>query len=194
MAHNCIVVNIDRCSMCYGCEVACKMENDVALGEHWNKVLQVGPFGEYPNQMQYPLPTHCQQCMNAPCVEVCPTGASYRDTDTNIVLVNREICIGCRYCMMACPYGVRNWNEADKVVEKCTLCGHLTSAGKLPACVKSCTTAARFYGDLDDPESDVSIELAKYDEADIHTLQDVGNMPATKYIMTSMHGDWKECI
>ena len=96
--------------------------------------------------------------------------------------------------MMACPYGVRSWNAAEKCAEKCTLCGHLTSQDKLPACVKSCAAGARFYGDLDDPDSDASKELAKYSEGDIHTLQDVGNHPATRYIMTSMIGQWQDRI
>ena len=132
MAHNCIVVNLDRCTGCYSCEITCKMENDIALGEHWNKMLQRGPFGDYPNMTRYPLPTMCQQCADAPCVHVCPTGASYRDGN-NVVLIDREKCIGCKYCMMACPYGVRDWNKASKTVEKCTLCGHLTANGELPA-------------------------------------------------------------
>ena len=96
--------------------------------------------------------------------------------------------------MMACTYGVRSWNAAEKCAEKCTLCGHLTSQDKLPACVKSCAAGARFYGDLDDPDSDASKELAKYSEGDIHTLQDVGNHPATRYIMTSMIGQWQDRI
>ena len=193
MARNCIVVNVDRCTGCYSCEITCKMENGIALGEHWNKVVMVGPFGEYPDMTRYALPTMCQQCEDAPCVHVCPTGASYRDEEGK-VLIDREKCIGCKYCMMACPYGVRDWNAASKTVEKCTLCGHLTAQGELPACVKSCSTGARFYGDLDDPDSDVSKDLAKYDPADIHTLEDVGNHPSTKYIMTSMHGEWKERV
>ena len=193
MAHNCIVVNLDRCTGCFGCEVACKMENDVALGQRWSKVFTVGPVGEYPDMTRYALPTMCQQCENAPCVSVCPTGASYRDKD-NVVLVNKEQCIGCKYCMMACPYGVRSWNEAEGCVEKCTLCGHLTSQGKQPACVKSCAAGARFYGDLDDPNSEVSKELAKYDEKDIHVLRDAGNKPATRYIMTEKIGTWYDRV
>ncbi len=193
MARNCIVVNLDKCTGCYGCEIACKMENDVALGEYWNKVVEVGPFGTYPNMTRYKLPAMCQQCEDAPCVNVCPTGASYRDDD-GVVLVNRELCIGCKYCMMACPYGVRSWNAEAQAVEKCTLCGQLTSQGELPACVKSCAAGARFYGDLDDPDSDASVELARYDDEAIHELQDVGNHPLTKYIYSSQYGEWKERI
>lgn len=193
MAHNCIVVNLDKCTGCYGCEIACKMENDVALGEYWNRVVEVGPFGDYPEITRYKLPSMCQQCEDAPCVHVCPTGASYRD-ENNVVLIDREKCIGCKYCMMACPYGVRNWNVETRTVEKCTLCGHLTSQGELPACVKSCAAGARFYGDLDDPDSDVSKELARYGEDAVHTLEDVGNKPATRYIYSRQYGEWKERV
>ncbi len=194
MSHYCIVVNLDRCTGCFGCEIACKMENNVALGQRWSKVFTVGPVGEYPNMTRYALPTMCQQCKDAPCVNVCPTAASYRDPNSNIVLVDKEKCIGCKYCMMACPYGVRSWNKTEKCVEKCTLCGQLTSAGKLPACVKSCAAGARFYGDLDDPESDVSKELAKYDSSAIHTLEDQGNGPSTHYILSTSIGEWQQRV
>ena len=169
MAHNCIVVNLDRCTGCYSCEITCKMENDIALGEHWNKMLQRGPFGDYPNMTRYPLPTMCQQCADAPCVHVCPTGASYRDGN-NVVLIDREKCIGCKYCMMACPYGVRSWSPSEHVVEKCTLCGQLTSVGEEPKCVAACCASARFYGDLDDPNSDASKALAAAGADSVHRL------------------------
>ncbi|WP_303858519.1 4Fe-4S dicluster domain-containing protein [Senegalimassilia anaerobia] len=194
MSHNCIVVNLDRCTGCFGCEIACKMENNVALGQRWSKVFTVGPVGEYPNMTRYALPTMCQQCKDAPCVHVCPTGASYRDSNTNVVLVDKEKCIGCKYCMMACPYGVRSWSKTEKCVEKCTLCGQLTSAGKLPACVKSCAAGARFYGDLDDPNSDVSKELAKYPAEAVHTLEDQGNGPCMHYILSTSIGQWQARI
>ena len=86
MARNCIVVNLDRCIGCWSCEVACKLENNVALGERWNKVVQVEPFGEFPHVSTYWLPTMCQQCEESPCTHVCPTGASYRDEQTGMVL------------------------------------------------------------------------------------------------------------
>jgi len=89
MARNCLVINLDRCIGCYACEVACKMENDIALGERWNKVVQVEPFGEFPHVSTYWLPVMCQQCEESPCTHVCPTGASYRDEATGMVLVGQ---------------------------------------------------------------------------------------------------------
>lgn len=189
---NAIVVDLDRCSGCFSCEISCKNENNIALGSYYNKVMTVGPFGEFPRLQQYFLPVHCQQCEDAPCVHVCPTGASYRDPDTNVVLVDKSKCIGCKYCMMACPYGVRSWNTDERVVEKCTLCGQLTAKGELPACVHNCPGGARFYGDLDDPDSDASKALAAADKSAVHSLTDVGNKPATRYILSSCYAEWQE--
>ena len=194
MAHYAIVVDLDRCIGCHGCEIACKNENEVELGSFWNKVVQVGPFGDYPRLQQYFLPVMCQQCENAPCTHVCPTGASYRDPDTNVVLVDKEKCIGCKYCMMACPYGVRSWSPSEHVVEKCTLCGQMTAAGELPKCVAACCGSARFYGDLDDPSSDAAKALAAAESGSVHHLKDVGNGPQTAYILSSKYADWKEEI
>ena len=191
MARNCICVDLNRCIGCFSCAIACKQEHDVPLGQRWNKVVIMGPFGTHPDIQQYWLPTMCQQCEDAPCTNVCPTGASYRDPDTNVVLIDKSKCIGCKYCMMACPYGVRSWNEEQKVVEKCTLCGHLTAKGELPACVKACCGEARFYGDLDDPESDASKKLASCDAADIHHLSDLGNRPVTAYVLSERYATWK---
>ena len=103
-------------------------------------------------------------------------------------------CIGCRYCEYACPYGVRVYNEEQHVIEKCTLCSHLTSDGSgLPACVEICTTGARFFGDLDDPNSAVSKELGKYPAESIHTLPDTaGTHPSTRYILSPSIAKWKE--
>ncbi len=190
MTHNAIVIDLDRCIGCFACEISCKNENGIALGEQWNKVIVEGPTGTFPDIEQYWLPTMCQQCADAPCVHVCPTGASYRNGD-NIVLIDKEKCIGCKYCMMACPYGVRSWNADEEVVEKCTLCQQLVIVGEEPACVSACCGEARFYGDLDDPDSDPSKALAAADQASVHELTNVGNNPSTKYILSQKTATWK---
>ena len=151
----------------------------MGLGTYYNKVLTVGPSGTYPDLEMYYLPVSCQHCDNPECVSVCPTGASYKRED-GIVLVDHSKCIGCQYCVMACPYGVRTYDESrDKgVIEKCTLCAHLVDAGEKPACVKHCPGQARLFGDADDPESDVSKMIAR---KSTHKLTDVGNHPGVTY-------------
>lgn len=196
MPRKCLVINIDRCTGCDSCIVSCKFENHLPLGTFYNRVMQVGPTGTYPNIERYNLPVQCQQCTHARCVEVCPTGASYRDSESGIVLVNEAKCIGCQYCLYACPYGVRSFSEEDGVARKCTLCQHLTADGKAdPACVRNCPGGARFYGDLDDPDSAVSRELAKYDDECIHTLgAPEGEEPLTRYILSPSTAHWKELV
>lgn len=190
----CLVVDLDRCSGCDSCVTACKHENNINLGNYWNRVVPVGPSGTYPDIEQYWMPVHCQQCEKAGCISVCPTGASYRDEKTGVVLVDKAKCIGCQYCIYACPYGVRTYNEIEKVVEKCTLCSHITADGSgVPACVHNCCCGARFYGDLDDPESDVSKALAAADPSSVHRLPDPDNVnPASAYILSSQTAQWKE--
>ncbi len=196
MSRRCLVVNLDRCSGCDSCITACKYENDLTLGEYWNHVVAVGPTGTFPDVEMYWLPVFCQQCENPGCINVCPTGASYRDPETGVVLVDKEKCIGCKYCMMACPYGVRHFNEQEGYVEKCTLCSQLTASGEdIPVCCHNCPTGARFFGDLDDPESDASVELARYSDDCIHALPDPGDAhPTTRYILSPKIAEWKELI
>ena len=161
MPRKCLVINLDRCTGCDSCIVSCKFENHLPLGTFYNRVMQVGPTGSYPNVERYNLPVQCQQCTHARCVEVCPTGASYRDSESGIVLVDESKCIGCQYCLYACPYGVRTFSEADGVARKCTLCQHLTANGSAePACVHNCCCGARYFGDLDDPDCELVKEIA----------------------------------
>lgn len=191
MSRYALVVNVDRCIGCHACEMACKVENGVSLGSYWNKVVQVGPAGTYLDLHVYWLPIQCQQCEDAPCTHVCPTGASYRNED-GVVLIDKDKCIGCKYCMMACPYGVRSWNVEENVVEKCTLCAQRTGTGGLPKCVEDCCADARFYGDLDDPASPAARAIAEADQSSIHGLTDVGNRPATRYILSERIASWVE--
>ena len=102
MAQKTLVIDLDRCIGCHACEVACKVENNVPMGVYYNKVLTIGPVGKYPDIYQYFLPTVCQNCKDAPCVKVCPTGASYK-TEDGQVLVDKEKCIGCKMCTKVCP-------------------------------------------------------------------------------------------
>lgn len=189
MPHYAIVVDLDHCTGCKGCEVACKHQNAVPLGERWNRLMLCGPYGTFPNISQYYMPVNCQQCENAPCVEVCPVGASYRDPETNKVLIDTDACIGCQACLSACPYSCRDWNVEKSVVEKCTLCEELTSQGELPHCVKVCSVQCRYYGDLDDPESDASKAIAAKPDA-VHKLADSGNSPTNVYLLSERYCEW----
>lgn len=190
MSQKTLVIDLDRCIGCYACEVACKQENHVPLGMQYNKVFTIGPMGKFPEVKSYFLPAVCQVCKNAPCVTVCPTGASYRTEDGQI-LINKEKCIGCKLCMKACPYGARSFNEQTKVVEKCTLCNHLQAIGEQPACVKVCCARARFFGDIDDPQSDVSKAIVAAGPENVHTLPDTGNHPTVRYILHAKTAPWQ---
>jgi Fe-S-cluster-containing dehydrogenase component len=189
--------------------VSCKFENNISLGNYWNRVLAIGPTGEYPDISMYWLPIQCQQCENSPCVSVCPTGASYRDPENNVVLIDKGKCIGCQYCVYACPYGVRQFNKDEGVVEKCTLCNHLTAssdgienwddpidpAHAVPPCVHNCCCGARYFGDLDDPASGASVALVEAEKAGkgVYSLPDTSDAkPATRYILSFTQ--WKELI
>lgn len=123
-------------------------------------------------------------------------GASYRDPETGYVLIDKDKCIGCQYCLYGCPYGVRQMDEEHGVAQKCTLCSQITADGSdVPACVHNCNCGARFFGDYDDPDSDVCREMAKYPEECIHALPDPGNAkPLTRYILSPKFASWKELI
>ena len=154
MTRYAMVVDSKRCVDCRACMVACTAENHVPTGKHrnWVDVEEGGVFPELHLRIE---PGQCMHCDDPPCVRVCPTGAS-RVTDIGLVIVDHADCIGCRYCMMACPYGARYFDEEKGVVDKCTFCIHRVVAGREPACVETCPTNVRTFGDLDDPESEVS--------------------------------------
>ncbi len=198
-----IAINLHRCIGCQTCTLACKMQNNVPEGMTWNRVITEGcdildgSLGTYPNLSRTYLPIACQHCENPACLKVCPTGATYKD-DKGRVQIDYDNCIGCRMCMAACPYNARsfNWSEpvrdpsfdyGDKdvparvrgVAEKCTLCKELTDAGDEPMCVQCCPGIARTFGDLDDPNSEVS-RLIRDKHAYV-LLEEKGTKPQVHY-------------
>ena len=153
MTQYAIVTDLERCVGCMSCVTACKMANNAPIGNYWNKILRIGPNPKYegavlPDVETYWLPIGCQHCENPACVQVCPTQASHKLPD-GTVQVDKSKCIGCQFCAMACPYGVRYLNEEERVVEKCTLCEQRVAQGELPQCVINCGGHARFFGDVE---------------------------------------------
>ncbi|MGL5811903.1 MAG: 4Fe-4S dicluster domain-containing protein [Aeromonas sp.] len=150
------------CIGCTACMDACRETNKVPDGVARLQILRSGPEGEYPNQSYQFFRKSCQHCDNAPCVHVCPTGASHIRAEDGIVDVNPDLCVGCMYCLAACPYRVRFINPVTRVADKCDFCRQTNlAAGKQPACVEACPTKALVFGNLDDPDSALSQRLAK---------------------------------
>lgn len=198
-----IGINLARCVGCNTCTLACKMQNNLPEGIYWSRVVTEGAeiidgvVGTYPHVSRSVFPIACQHCENPACMKVCPTGATYKD-DMGRVEIDYDKCIGCRMCMAACPYNARqfNWREplrnpdfnyGDKrvpvrnkgVVEKCTLCKERTDNGDVPMCVECCTFDARIYGDLDDPDAEISkLKLTKNVRI---LLEDEGTRPQVFY-------------
>ncbi|HSV28750.1 MAG TPA: 4Fe-4S dicluster domain-containing protein [Candidatus Omnitrophota bacterium] len=192
-----LLIDTTKCDAgCDACVTACKTEmglpgHDRPLtdAQYIRKVDVKDPA----SGASHSLPVMCQHCAKPPCVDVCPTGASMKRAD-GIVLVDRHICIGCRYCMMACPYKARSFAHEDQsgqkdhnprgkgCVEACTLCAHRVDAGGQPACVEACNAkgkAAMLFGDLNDPNSEIAKRIAK--EATTRIRADLGVDPAIRY-------------
>lgn len=215
-----MVIDLDKCAACQACTVACRAENNVPFAGReqagqgramfWNELLRVTRDS---GATQY-VPRPCMHCDNPPCVQVCPVGATHQ-TDEGLVLQDYDRCIGCRYCMTACPYGARYFNWSDTtppepmtsyhnpavpvrpvgVVEKCTFCVQRIQAAEAkakaegrplrdgdvtPACVQTCPAGARFFGDLDDPNSRVST-LIQSPRAH-RMLEELGTKPKVYYL------------
>lgn len=205
MTRMAIITDLNRCVGCLACSPACKAVNGVPIGSYWNKVVRVGPnldpdgSGHWPDAYMYFLPIACQHCSNPACVKVCPTEASHIAED-GTVQINKEKCIGCQFCVMACPYGVRYLNKDERVVEKCTMCEQKLLDGEVPQCVSQCGGNARWVGDLDkgwdsfvgsyDPEGKqrkMVDFIEEFTEDQVHHLPDTGNHPSCAYILRRHH-------
>jgi len=170
-----VAVDLKRCTGCQACTLACKLENGTPPGIFWTRVLEKEE-GTFPFAYKVFMPLRCNHCGDPPCVEVCPTGASYVREQDNLVLINQDACIGCRACVVSCPYQVRFIADSSKgyydehtpyesvsynkwqagTAQKCTLCVHRIDKDLRPACVETCPTKALIFGDLNDPQSEIS--------------------------------------
>lgn len=202
-----MAIDTKKCFGCQTCAMACKVCNNLPNGVWYNVIHTDGgdvkdsASGVFPNVAMRYLPMACQHCDSPACVEACPTGATAKDPETGVVTQDLETCIGCKSCIMACPYeGVRTYIETapefytdfalgdvtapkhvDGVVEKCTYCLPMVQRGEEPACMQLCPGRARYWGDLDDPESGISKAMSGR-EYEVLKAEE-GTSPNTYYLI-----------
>ena len=198
-----MVFDLKACVGCNACVVACKQENSVPDGVFFTRTLSYD-YGTYPNNKRVYIPTICNQCEDAPCQTVCPSSATYTRED-GIVMIDQDKCIGCSSCAVACPYDMRTMLTQEMfdqglfgtgeltpfekdgyerytpgAAAKCDFCSQRVDAGLKPACVVTCPTNARLFGDLDDPQSEPSRALAT--RGGKQPLPEKGTKPKVWYV------------
>jgi molybdopterin-containing oxidoreductase family iron-sulfur binding subunit len=191
-----MLVDTNKCATgCNDCVTACNKQNGLSGGtkETDSQWIRKVELKDLRGGKIHSLPMMCQHCEHPPCVDVCPTGASFKRAD-GIVLVDRHICIGCRYCMMACPYKARSFVHEDLTdqvpdvprgkgcVESCNLCVTRIDNGQTTACVEACSSAghnALIFGDLNDPNSEISKRIATYATKEVRA--DLGLNTGVRY-------------
>ena len=151
-------VDTRRCFGCHGCEVSCKSENDVPLGNYIRQTIYKDT-GEHPQVARLFLPMSCQHCEEAPCLKACPCGALHKEAG-GTVAIDYNTCCGHGTCVEVCPYGAIYLDPVAKQAVKCHNCYHRTEQGMEPACVPTCPSQALYFGDLNDPQSSVSKAIA----------------------------------
>lgn len=178
-----MIVDTRKCVGCISCTITCKMENKVPF-EGFRAWVNIRERGDYPNVKRHFLPRLCNHCEKAPCVQVCPVQATYRRED-GVVVIDEKRCIGCGYCITACPYHARYLHPQTKVADKCNFCQHRLEQGLEPACVKNCMGKARIFGDLNDPSSRISRVLGANPAQTL--LPDLGTEPKVYYISADVN-------
>jgi phenylacetyl-CoA:acceptor oxidoreductase 27-kDa subunit len=189
-----MVADLRRCVGCQTCTAACKQANDTPPGVQWRRVLDV-EVGEYPDVRRSFVPVGCMHCDDPPCMHVCPTTATRKRAD-GIVTIDYDLCIGCAYCAVACPYQARYKSDADEkragVATKCTFCVERIDTGlarglkpgvdpeATPACANACIAGALHFGNLADPQSNVASLLAENQHFRMH--EELGTGPGFYYL------------
>ncbi len=201
-----LLIDLDTCVGCHACVISCKEWNTSNYGAPLSDMEAYGeqPVGTFLNRVHtyevkepdtkaaksvaqiVHFPKSCLHCQDAPCVTVCPTGASYKRTEDGIVLVNEDDCIGCGLCAWACPYGAREMDARAGVMKKCTLCvdriynDNIPEEDRIPSCVRTCPAGARHFGDFADPNSSVSMMSAA--RGGIELMKEQGTGPTNRYL------------
>ncbi|WP_094604528.1 Tetrathionate reductase subunit B [Sporomusa silvacetica DSM 10669] len=199
-----MLIDLNKCSACGACVMACKLEQGTPHQTYWGNLFYK-EVGRYPFAKRRHIPMACMHCADAPCVKECPTKASYYD-ENGLVLVDADKCVGCKACIIACPYGARHFNfstptnnpywgkgqeatpfalaKADchrpGTVGKCTFCVGRLKENKQPACVQTCIVACRIFGDLDDPNSELVKKIHEKDAVPLHS--ELGTKPSVYYV------------
>ncbi len=177
--HYGMIFDQNKCVGCTECEVSCHKVNAVPQGQA-RLYVQNKTDPKTPMEKRY-VRVSCQQCEDAPCVNVCPTKACHRDEKTGIVTMNADDCIACKYCIVACPYDVRFINHETKAAENCNFCLNTNFAKKQdPACVQACKYKALVFGDLNDQDSYINQILHVKDA--VRMKPTFGTKPSLRYI------------
>ena len=171
-------IDLRKCIGCHACTIACKAEHDIPIGVNrcWVKTVEKGTF---PDTQRFFFPVLCNQCDEAPCAKICPTNALFKRPD-GIVDLHGDSCIGCRACMVACPYDQLFIDPNTHTAEKCNFCANRVENDLLPACVSVCPTECRIFGDLDDPASEVA-QIAQREAIRVRKPEK-GTIPKVFYI------------
>jgi len=187
--HHTFLYDATRCIDCRACMVACSVENNIPMDKTRIWVAGVGVTGEFPDLQRSTMSYHCMHCEHPDCVSACPVGA-YTKREDGPVLYNREVCIGCRYCMNACPFGVPHF-DYDKglidgaFIDKCMLCTQRIDIGLEPACVATCLTDALVFGDRDELIREAHERIAAHPDRYVHHVYGEFENGGTSYLVLS---------
>ena len=176
-----LLIDTRRCIGCQACTIGCSMENALPIGQFRTTVATYAVTNGSGHTGVAMVPRTCNHCDEPPCIPVCPVGATFKRPD-GIVLVDAERCVGCAYCVQACPYEARFVNHETGKADKCTFCSHRVDAGLLPACVETCVGGARIFGDLNDGTSEISRRLQAAQGRTSVLKPEAGSKPNVFYI------------